>query len=59
MSKLVASSVASVTVVCSFRTSGYDTIFGLAIDIDEYIGTEDELDIDGDGEESDVKKYEF
>ena len=56
---LGSSSAASVTTPQFFRTSGYDTIFELASDIDEEISTKDALVIYGDGEDSDVEGDEF
>ena len=44
-----SSSSASVTTASSYITSGYDTILEFVSDINEYIATEDALDIDGDG----------
>ena len=52
MSILRTSSVASVTTTSYFRTNY--TIFELASAIDEDISTEDALDIDGDGGDSDI-----
>ena len=42
----------------SYRITN-DPIFGLASEIDEDISTEDALDIDGDGGDSDVRGDEF
>ena len=56
---LGSSSADSVTTSYYCRTSGSDTIFEFSGDIDEYIITQDALEIDCDGGDSDVKIYEF
>ena len=57
MCTLGTSSAASATTASYCRTN--DPIFGLAIEIDEDIATEDALDIDGDGRDIDVEGDEF
>ena len=52
VSTLGTSSAASATISSYCRTN--DPIFGLTSKIDEDIATEDALDIDGDGGDSDV-----
>ena len=57
MIKLVTSSAASATT--AFYCRRKYPIFVLASEIDEDISTEDALDIDDDGGDSDVEGYEF
>ena len=57
MITLVTSSAASVTTASYCRKN--NIIFELASEIDEDIVTEDALDIDGNGGDSDVKEDEF